>query len=58
LTELTLKIAKKSEISRIELLSSSIDAELNGEHFIPAHQHTLAGDFYEFFDFKVDRKVE
>jgi serine phosphatase RsbU (regulator of sigma subunit) len=55
---LTLKIAKKSEISRIELVDSSIDAELNGEHFIPARQHMLSGDFYDFFEFKVDRKVE
>jgi hypothetical protein len=47
LTVFTLKIAKKSEISRIELVSSSIDAELNGEHFIPAHQHMLSGDLYE-----------
>ncbi len=54
----TLKIAKKSENGRIELVDSSIDAELNGEHFIPAHQHTLSGDFYEFFEFKGDRKVE
>jgi len=55
---LVLKIAKKSEISRIELVDSSIDAELNGEHFIPAHQHTLSGDFYDFFEFEVYRKVE
>jgi hypothetical protein len=54
----TLKIAKKSENGRIELVDSSIDAELNGEHFIPAHQHTLSGDFYEIIDFEVDRKVE
>ncbi len=53
----TLKIAKKSEISRIELVSSSIDAELSGEHFIPARQHMLSGDFYEFFEFEVYRKV-
>jgi hypothetical protein len=58
LTVLCLKIAKKSEISRIELVDSSIDAELNGEHFIPARQHMLSGDFYEIIDFKVDRKVE
>jgi hypothetical protein len=32
----TLKIAKKSKNGQIELVSSSIDAELNGEHFIPA----------------------
>ena len=54
----SLKIAKKSENGRIGLVDSSIDAELNGEHFIPAHQHTLSGDFYDFFEFKVDRKVE
>jgi len=54
----TLKIAKKSEISRIELVDSSIDAELNGEHFIPAHQHSLSGDLYDFFEFEVYRKVE
>ena len=54
----TLKIAKKSENGRIELVDSSIDAELNGEHFIPARQHMLSGDFYDFFEFKVDRKVE
>jgi len=54
----TLKIAKKSENGRIELVDSSIDAELNGEHFIPARQHMLSGDFYDFFDFKVGRKVE
>jgi len=58
LTVLCLKIAKKSKNSRIELVSSSIDAELNGEHFIPARQHMLSGDFYEIIDFKVDRKVE
>jgi len=46
---LTLKIDKKSENGRIELVDSSIDAELNGEHFIPAHQYTLSGDFYDFF---------
>jgi hypothetical protein len=54
---LRLKIRKKSENGRIGLVNSSIDAELNGEHFIPAHQHMLSGDFYEFFEFKVDRKV-
>jgi hypothetical protein len=54
----TLKIAKKSKNGQIELVNSSIDAELNGEHFIPAHQHSLSGDFYEIIDFKVDRKVE
>jgi serine phosphatase RsbU (regulator of sigma subunit) len=58
LTVLCLKIAKKSEISRIELVSSSIDAELNGEHFIPAHQHSMSGDFYDFFEFEVYRKDE
>jgi hypothetical protein len=58
MTVLCLKIAKKSEISRIELVSSSIDEELNGEHFIAARQHMLSGDFYDFFEFKVDRKVE
>ena len=54
----SLKIAKKSENGRIGLVDSSIDAELNDEHFIPARQHMLSGDFYEFFDFKVDRKVK
>jgi hypothetical protein len=53
----TLKIAKKSEISRIELVSSSIDAELNGEHFIPARQHMLSGELCEFFEFEVYRKM-
>ena len=53
----SLKIAKKSENGRIGLVDSSIDAELNDEHFIPARQHMLSGDFYDFFDFKVDRKV-
>jgi len=54
----SLKIAKKSENGRIGLVDSSIDAELNGEHFIPAHQHTLSGDFNEIIDFKVGRKVQ
>jgi len=58
LTELTLKIRKKSENGRIGLVDSSIDAELNDEHFIPARQHMLSGDFYEIIDFKVGRKVE
>jgi hypothetical protein len=31
---------------------------LNGEHFIPAHQHSLSGDLYDFFEFEVYRKVE
>jgi hypothetical protein len=44
---LSLKIRKKSENGQIELVSSSIDAELNGEHFIPAHQHSLSGDLGE-----------
>jgi hypothetical protein len=54
---LRFKIRKKSENGRIGLVNSSIDAELNGEHFTPAHQHMLSGDFYEFFEFKVDRNL-
>jgi len=57
LTVFALKIAKKSKNGPISLKHSSIDAELNGEHFIPAHQHTLSDDLYEFFAFKVYRKV-
>ena len=53
----TLKIAKKSENARNGLPDTPIDREMNGEHFIPAHHYTLSGDFYDFFEFKVDRKV-
>jgi hypothetical protein len=53
----SLKIRKKSENGQNRLPDTPIDREMNGEHFIPAHQYTLSGDLYEFFDFKVDRKV-
>ena len=54
-----LKIAKKSENGRIGLVSSSIDAELNGEQFIILHQHSLSDDFssYSALKFTVDRVV-
>jgi hypothetical protein len=41
---LVLKIAKKSENGQNGLPDTPIDREMNGEHFIPAHQHTLSGD--------------
>jgi hypothetical protein len=38
------KIHKMPKIHLNDLVSSSIDAELNAEHFTPAHQHTFSGE--------------
>jgi hypothetical protein len=50
---MSLKICKKSKNARNELVSSSIDAELNGEHFIPAYQHSMSGDFSSYSSLKL-----
>jgi len=54
----SLKICKKSENGQNGLPDTPIDREMNGEHFIPARQHMLSGDFYEIIDFKVGRNVQ